>query len=137
MLRISEKDGKVYLPFSQEELDEYIKFFPEEYSSYQEVIDNEFTISIEQYIKQPTLARFKEVYSLMKNRELESTVQAFRLATSLMFKHTLNPAVVAACKSKEELFDFIDCLTDNNFDNFKYFKVKFEINPFNTNVICC
>lgn len=131
VLRISERDKMVYLPYSKNELDEYLRNFPEEYSSYQDVINQEFIYPLFKYSKHPILARFRETYSLIRDREMKSVIEALKIAVDLMFKHELNPAIIAACKSEKELLTYLDCLALNNLDDFKYFTIKFEITPFN------
>mgnify|MGYP006976900070 CR=1 FL=1 len=38
----------------------------------------------------------------------------------------LNPAIIAACKTKKELEPYIDCLKENNLDNFKILKTIYK-----------
>ena len=79
--------------------------------------------------KNPILSRFKEAYGLMKNKEKASFLESLDLAIELSFNSTLNPAVIAACESKTELDIYLDCLYENELEQFKIFDIKYEINP--------
>ena len=46
-----------------------------------------------------------------------------------MFKYSLNPAIIVACKNVDELKDYLNCLKEQKLDLFKAFKIKYEINP--------
>ena len=48
----------------------------------------------------------------------------------MMFNRRLNPAIIAACKTQEQLSNYLDCLEKNNLKAFTDFEIKFEINPF-------
>lgn len=129
-LLISEKQKKVFLPYTGNEVLEFIKKYPNEYSSAKDVIEQEFIVPISSYSKHPTLARFREAYSLIRDREMKSVVDAFKYAIDLMFKYELNPAIIAACKSEKQLNEYLECLSSNTLDNFKYFKIEFEVSPY-------
>lgn len=129
-LIISENDKKVFLPYTKEEVLEFMKKYPNDYSSAQEVINQEFIVPISTYSKHPSLARFREAYSLIRDKEMKSIMDAFKYAIDLMFKYELNPAIIAACKSEKQLDEYLHCLETNNLENFKYFNIKFEISPF-------
>ena len=46
-----------------------------------------------------------------------------------MFKDNLNPAIIAACKTQEQLDDYLTCLDHNNLNAFNHFKIQFNVNP--------
>ena len=128
-LLISEKLKKVFLPFSKHEILLYLEQYPDSYKSYEDVINKEFVLSLDYYMKHPVVARFREAYSLVRDRESKSVLDAFKFAVDIMFHYSLNPIIIAACKTKEQLEDYMDCLEKNKLDEFKDFKIKFEVNP--------
>lgn len=65
----------------------------------------------------------------MKEREKDSFSATLDLALELTFKYNLNPAVITACKNLDELDIYLDCLEDMNLDDFKIFKIEYEIPP--------
>lgn len=132
VLIISETQAKVFLPYTRDEILSFMKKYPNEYSSAKDVVEQEFVMPISLYSKHPKLARFREGYSLIRDREMKSIMDAFKFALDLMFKYELNPAIIAACKSEKQLQDYITCLENNTLDNFKYFTIKFEVLPFAT-----
>lgn len=128
-LKISEKDQKVYLPYTKQDIQDFLDDYPEEYISAKDVVDKEFTEKISMYNKHPSLARFREAYYLSKYKEMNSSISSLKFARGLMFRRDLNPTIVAAVRSKKELEDYIDCLDNNNLEDFKHFKITFEVNP--------
>lgn len=129
VLRISEKDNKVYLPYSKTEILKYLETYPNVFKDITSVIDREFIMDLSFYTKHTFLARFREVYSLIRNREMKSFTDALKRAFDLMFKYELNPALVAGLKSEAQLDSLLECLEKNTLDDFKPFKIIFEINP--------
>ena len=128
-LIVSEREGKVFLPYTKEEILGFMKKYPNDYHDSKDVIDQEFIVPLSTYTKHPTLARFREGYALIRDREMKSIMDAFKYAIDLMFKYELNPAIIAACKSEKQLDDYLQCLASNKLDDFKYFTIRFEINP--------
>lgn len=128
-LVISEIRNEVILPYKVSEINEYINQFPTSYNSFEDVVKKEFVLPLDYYMKHPVIARFRETYSLIRDREVKSIVEALKYAIDLMFKYELNPAIIAACKTQEQLENYLECLESNKLDNFKDFKIKFEINP--------
>lgn len=128
-LIISEKDKKVYLPYSHKELSEYLVQYPNQYSSIDDVIEKEFILPIDFYIKHPVVARFREAYSLIRDKESQAVLDALKFAIDLMFRYDLNPAIIAACKTQEQLEKYIACLDKKKLDDFSYFEIKFELAP--------
>ena len=129
ILLVSEKEKRVYLPYSKEEVLEYIKQYPEQYSSFNDVVRNEFIFPIELYLKHPLASRFRETYSLMRDREAKSILESFKYAIDIMFHYDLNPTIVAACKTQEQLKHYLKCLEEKNLTNFNDFEIKFDVNP--------
>ena len=127
VLLISETQKKVFLPYNTEDLEKILQK-KKKYNSIQEVIDNEYTIPISKY-KNPTLSRFKEAYKLMKNKEDFSVLESLDLAFEVTFNNSLNPAIITACKSLNELDLYLDCLETNSLDKFEPFEIKYEVLP--------
>ena len=128
-LKVSEKDKKVYLPYTKQDLQEFMNDYPNEYPSAKAVIDHEFTEKISIYNNHPSLARFREGYYLSKYKELNSTFSSLKFAKSIMFRRDLNPTIIAAVRSREQLADYLECLANNRLEDFKHFKIIFEVNP--------
>lgn len=128
-LRISEKQKRVYLPYTKTEVMEFLKNFPEEYQSAKDVIEKEFIADISIYNKHPVLARFREAYSLNRNKEMKSAIDSLKFAMDIMFRRDINPAIIAAVKSQKQLDKYIECLDNGTLENFTYFNIIFEVNP--------
>ena len=128
-LLVSEKERRVYLPYSKSEVTEYLEQYPDQYRSFVDVVRQEFIFPIDFYMKHPAIARFRETYSLIRDRESKSIVEAFRLAMDNMFKYDLNPAIIAACKSEDQLENYLDCLSRKKTDEFTDFKIQFDVTP--------
>ena len=129
VLLISERRKRVYLPYSKEEILQYLKQYPDQYASFKDVVKKEFIFSSDLYLKHPVIARFREAYSLIRDREAKSVLDAFKFATEVMFHYDLNPVVIAACKSQTQLENYIQCLKEKDLTKFKDFEIKFEVNP--------
>ena len=66
----------------------------------------------------------------MKNKEDSTILESLDLAFEVTFNNSLNPAIITACKSLEELDLYLDCLEANSLDKFEPFKIKYEVLPF-------
>lgn len=128
-LLISEKLQKVFLPYSVKEVMSYLEQYPKEYSSFSDVITKEFIFPYSYYSKHTVVSRFREAYSLIRDRESKSIIDAFKFAVDIMFNYELNPAIIAACKTQEELEDYLSCLNRQKLDEFTTFEIKYEISP--------
>ena len=128
-LVISERTGKIYLPYSTEELLEYIENYPDVYSSLSDVVNQEFVLSFEYFINHPIKARLEEAYNLIKNREHKSSFEAFKYALKISKMDNLNPAIIAACKNEYDLNNYIYHLNSNSLNKFKTFNIFYDINP--------
>lgn len=129
VLIISEKENKVYLPYKKTELKAYMSQYPTSYYSYKNVIEKEFILPLNYFMNNPSMARFRETYSLYRDREATSVVEALKKALSLAFKSELNPAVIAACKTKKQLNNFILCLDENKLNDFTDFEIIYDVKP--------
>ena len=128
-LLVSEKLQKVFLPYSVKEVMSYLEQYPKEYSSFSDVITKEFIFPYSYYSKHTVVSRFREAYSLIRDRESKSIIDAFKFAVDIMFNYELNPVIIAACKTQEELEDYLSCLNRQKLDEFTAFEIKYEISP--------
>ena len=124
-LLISEKQEKIYLPYTLSDLAQYTQ---DTDKSLEDVVRENFVISLKSF-KNPTISRFKEAYNLAKNKSNCSNFKSFNFAMEVIFKRSLNPAIIVACKNTGELKDYLSCLKEENLDLFKPFKIKYEMNP--------
>lgn len=127
-LIISDIQGKIILPYKLSDIKQLILDDSNEYSSIQEVINKLYTRPIKHY-KFSSVARFKEAYKLVIEKEHGSKFKALSLASELFANYNLHPAIITACKSLDELDIYLACLDDNNLDDFKFFDIKYEIAP--------
>ena len=132
-LLVSEKSKRVYLPYSKKEVLEYLEKYPTDYKSFEDVVKKEFIYPIDFYSKHPVVSRFRETYTLVRDREAKSIVDAFKVAMDVMFRYDLNPAIIAACKSQEQLENYLNCLNNKTLSEFKDFEIKFEVSPLKVN----
>ena len=125
-LIISEIEGKVYLPYTKEELNQKIQ--KANNANIDEVIAENFVVPIEKY-KNSIRSRYHEGYNLMRNKEKKSKKQAILLGLELMFEFNLHPAIITACQNLEQLAIYLDCLEDNELEKFSCFKVIYKVLP--------
>ena len=128
-LIVSEKNKKVYLPYKVNEVYGFLEKYPNSYSNFKDVVKKEFVLSLDYFTKRPAYTRFKESYNLIRDREGKSIIEALKYSFDLMFKDNLNPAIIAACKTQEQLDDYLTCLAHNNLSAFKHFEIQFNVNP--------
>lgn len=127
-LLISEKLGKVILPYRAEEVLEIFNSENNKYVSLEEVIEDKFTRKLSDF-KIQFVSRYNETIKLARKRENYSIVDAIILATEMMKKKYLHPAIIAACKSLNELDVYLDCLDKNELEEFRIFNIKYELYP--------
>ena len=125
-LVISEEDGKVYLPYTKEDIKKDV--LQNKGAKISEVIDQKYVLSLDKY-KNSMRARFREGYNLMYYREKKSKRSAIMLGIELMFESNLHPAIISACKTLEELDIYLDCLEDNELEKFSCFKIIYKSHP--------
>ena len=127
-LRISEKTGKVYLPYLVEDLKKILEENPDKYSCLKDLINKKYIIPLN-YYKNSSYARFKEAYKLIREKEKGSIQQALNLSFELLFNYNLDPAIISACKNQDELDIYLDCLEDNEIEDFYCFDIVYEVMP--------
>ena len=134
-LLISEKEGKIFLPYTVKDLNAYLVEYPDEYKSLSDVVNQEYIISMEEY-KNQSISRFKEMYCLMRDIEMRSIIESFKKAFEIMFDTRVNPAIIAACRSEEQINNYLYCLERNDLSNFKDFKIVFDMAPLSSSYNC-
>ena len=127
-LIISEVQEKVILPYKLSDVKEILLNDNDKYKSIEDVIQDLFTRPISNY-KISSLARFREAYTLMIEKEKSSKFKALSLASELFSNFNLHPAIITACSSLDELDIYLACLEDNTLDDFHFFDIKYEIAP--------
>ena len=127
ILIISEKEQKAYLPYKYEDIQKIYKNSNNKYGSIIEVIQSLYVVPLKKF-KNFSIARFREAFNLVLNKEHSSIIKALDLAIELMFKHNLNPIIIAACRNLDELEIYLDCLDENELFDFKCFEIRFDNN---------
>ncbi len=122
VLLISRKDGMVYLPYNIQEIIDYKKYNKINLSI-EEIIDEKYIIPI-RYYKNKQKARYAETYDLMRNKSRESIANSIKTAYEISQNEKIHPAIITACKNKDELDTYIQCLQNNS--KFKIFDIKYE-----------
>ncbi len=130
VLRISELDKKIYLPYTVEEVKETLNDSGK-YVSEEDVIKNHFTISTSTYLNFFT-GRYKEVVSLISRTYNCKEGKLFALKQ--MFNSTVHPAIIRACKTMNDYKYYLKCLENNNLEDFKLFEIKYEVLPIHVTV---
>ena len=77
----------------------------------------------------PVLSRFREAYSLCRDREAKPIFESLKYGMDMMFNRRLNPAIIAACKTQDQLSNYLNCLEKNDLKSFTDFEIRFEMNP--------
>lgn len=126
VLIISEEEGKVYLPYTKDEI--IRKLENTKNTKVTEIIQDNYVIPIEKY-KNSIKSRFREGYNLMYYREHKSKKSAIFLGLELMFEFNLHPSIITACKNLQELDIYLDCLEDNELEKFSCFKIIYKATP--------
>ena len=128
-LKISELDDKIYFPYTKKELIDKIIENKESFTSIDDIINTYFIKSRIKYKNHPAVMRFKATYHLLHNKENKSRAESFKLASKLMIRRDLNPAIIESLKSSDELDLYLDCIQKVSFEHFKLFKIIFEVHP--------
>ena len=127
-LVITEKEQKAYLPFFYATVKEIFETSDGSYQTMQDVIQDLYILPLERF-KNSSFSRFKDAFNLVRNKEKGSISKALDLGLELMFKHNLNPIVIAACRNLDELDIYLDCLEQGQLQDFNCFTIKFEVMP--------
>ena len=62
---------------------------------------------------------------------MKSVIESFKKAVEVMFDTRINPTIIAACKTEEQINNYIYCLERNDLESFKDFKIVFDMAPMN------
>ena len=127
-LIISEVHKKVILPYNVEKLTNILLVNSSKYKSLNDIIDKLYTKPLK-YYKPSAFSRFRETYTLMREREKASFLKSFSLALELFGTYNLHPAIITACKNLDQLDIYLACLEDNTLSDFHFFDIKFEVRP--------
>lgn len=127
-LVISEKEGKVFLPYTMKQINCCLVENPTFYSSVEDVINDVFTVPLKNY-RHSSVSRFTEAYKLIREKEDGSIKDALDLACEVAFNYNLHPAVITACSNLNELDIYLACLEYNELKDFRYFNVVFDVAP--------
>ena len=125
-LLISENKNKVLLPYTLDELEEYERDNPKDYPNRENVVKKQYIIPLDSLYKNKALARFTQTYSLLRLREGENFFIALIYAIIFITKIKLDPAIIAACKNKDELLEYMKCLNENKLERFKAFEIIYD-----------
>lgn len=128
VLIVSEKEQKAYLPFFYSEIENIYQNSNNKYQTLQDVINNLYILPLNKF-KNSAIARFRESFHLIREKEKGSITKALDLGLELMFKYELNPIVIAACRNLDELDIYLDCLEEKELHDFTCFEIKFEVMP--------
>lgn len=130
ILLISEKKGKVYLPYYQSDIDFFLLIG--KYKTKEEVIEELYTIPLSRY-SNPVKSRIEEGFELMRKKENASIAKSLKYAFSLAFERRLHPAVITACRNMDDLEVYLGLLDEKLTCLFDVFEVKFEYRPVKAN----
>lgn len=128
VLIISEKEQKAYLPFFYETVKEIYQNPENHYATLQDVVEDLYIVPLENF-KNSCLARFREAFRLIREKEKASISRGLDLGLELMFRYELNPIIIAACRNLDELDIYLSYLEDNQAYEFSCFEIKFEVMP--------
>lgn len=127
-LIISEKNKNVILPYTIEDLKNTLEQNPSKYNSISDIIEKEYTKPIS-YYKNSSVARFKETFKLVREKSHGSLKHAWDMSLEAFFNYDLHPAIISACKNIDELDIYLSCLEYDELEDFKFFKIIFDIVP--------
>ena len=127
-LIISEKNDTVTLPYKISDLEKLLKENPSEYKDINDVIAKYYTRPFK-YYKNSAIARFKETFKLVRERSHGSLKHALDLSIETFFNYDLHPAIISACKTVDELDIYLSCLEYDELEDFKFFKIIFDVMP--------
>lgn len=128
-LIISEKRKTIYLTYKISELLHYVESYPNVYTSLRDVVNQEFVLPFNYFVKHPYKSRFSETYNIIRNREGKGFIQSVSYSVNVAKRNNLNPAVVAACKTQTELESYLYYLDSDNLKRFNFFNIIYEVNP--------
>jgi len=130
VLRINEKDQKAYLPYKYSDIERMLnsrRKHKGKYKTAQDVINNVYTVPFSAF-RFPMISRFRETFNLIM-KEKKDLKDAIFTGVEVMGYHELNPIIIRACQNIKEFDIYLDCLFENELDQFTCFEIKFEVAP--------
>lgn len=127
-LVISEIRKEVILPYNLDNVKLFFNNNLNKYTNIEQVIKENYTFPISHF-KPFAISRFREAYRLIRKREHGSKINALSLAFEMFTNYNVHPAIIASCKSIDELDVYLSCLEDNELDDFDKFNIRYEIPP--------
>ncbi len=127
-LLISEIQGKVFFPYSGDEIEAIYNLGKDKYKSFEDVIEANYVRPLSDF-KDSYMSRVKETIKLLTKKEGYSLIEALEMSIEMFGKKYLHPAIIAACNTLDELDVYLDCLDKNEVEDFKIFKIKYEVYP--------
>jgi len=125
-LLISDVDSKVYLPYEVNDVCSFME--RENVSDPKDIIEKYYTLPMSMFKPTP-IARFKEAYNLVRNKDNGTIKDAIELGLELLSNYNVHPAIISACKTQNELDIYLSCLEYNELEDFRFFKVDFKLPP--------
>ena len=119
---------KVILPYTYESIENYLEQYSTIFENKDDVINKLYTIPLK-YYNNPAIARFKETFRLIREKEKASIKDAIDLGLELMFNYNLYPAIITACKNLDELDIYLAYLETGEIDKFKIFNIIYQLSP--------
>lgn len=116
------------MPYKYSDIKDIFEKNSSNYKTMQDVVNNLYVLPLERF-KNPSIARFREAFNLIKTKDNGSIAKALDLGLELIFKHELNPIIISACRNLDELDIYLDCLDSGELDDFNCFEIKFEMAP--------
>ena len=110
------------LPYSIFDLEAVFSDNPENYSSINDIIEKEYTVSLDDYTNN-SISRFKQTFRLAKEKSKLSFFESLSYANKLLFESEVEPIIIAACESVHELDCYLECLNNDTISSFNCFKI--------------
>ncbi|MBQ7410696.1 MAG: hypothetical protein IJW20_04875 [Clostridia bacterium] len=110
------------LPYSLLDLEDFFSENPEKYSSINDIIEKEYTVSLDNY-ENTSISRFKQTFKLAKEKSNLSFFESLNYANKLLFENQVKPIIIAACSTIDELESYLDCLNNDVLEKFDYFTI--------------
>ena len=126
VLFISYKNNYAILPHTTEDLEKAFSDNPEKYSSLQDIIDKEYTISLKDYKIDSSSTVYDECFNIAKNKCNYNSLKAMKFANSAKRIEGANPLIIRACNNVNEVEFYLNCLENNKLDEFNLFKIEEE-----------
>ena len=121
-LFINYKSNTAILPYSLFDLEEAFSENPEKYSSINDIIKKEYTVSLDDYTNN-SISRFKQTFKLAKEKSHLPFFKSLSYANRLFFESDVEPIIIAACDSIHELDCYLEYLNNDFTTPFNCFNI--------------